>query len=280
MVVGIIGTGLIGGSKAFALKKNRFADKIIGVEQNSLNAEVAKNLGIIDQVADIDGCLAECDIIIVAIPVGAAVKLIPQILDRVKEKQIVTDVCSTKGLIANVVKYHPNRKQFVLGHPMSGTEYSGPRAALSGLFDGRAGIICDAEESDMRALATIQKMYDALNMRVIHLSSSQHDVHTAYVSHVSHVISYALALTVLEREKNDRHIFDLAAGGFASTARLAKSSPEMWVPIFMQNRDNVLAVLDTYIEKIQEFRKAIDEMDEGAIEELIRGANRIKRIIR
>lgn len=280
MVVGVIGTGLIGGSIAIDLKKNGFADEILGVEQNPLNAQVAKDLGIVDQVATLDECIAESDIIVVAIPVSGAVKLIPQILDRVTEKQIVTDVCSTKGMIASVVKYHPNRKQFVLGHPMSGTEYSGPRAAMSGLFDGRAGIICDAEESDMRALATIQKMYDALNMRLIHLSSAQHDVHTAYVSHVSHVISYALALTVLEREKNDRHIFDLAAGGFASTARLAKSSPEMWVPIFMQNRDNVLAVMDTYIEKIQAFRKAIDDMDEAAITELIQGANRIKRIIR
>lgn len=280
MVVGVIGTGLIGGSIAIDLKKNGFADKILGVEQDLLNAQVAKDLGIVDQVATLDECIAESDIIIVAIPVSGAVKLIPQLLDRVTEKQIVTDVCSTKGMIASVVKYHPNRKQFVLGHPMSGTEYSGPRAAMSGLFDGRAGIICDAEESDMRALATIQKMYDALNMRLIHLSSAQHDVHTAYVSHVSHVISYALALTVLEREKNDRHIFDLAAGGFASTARLAKSSPEMWVPIFMQNRDNVLAVMDTYIEKIQAFRKAIDDMDEAAITELIQGANRIKRIIR
>lgn len=280
MVVGVIGTGLIGGSIAIDLKKNGFADKILGVEQNPLNAQVAKDLGIVDQVATLDECISESDIIIVAIPVSGAVKLIPQILDRVTEKKIVTDVCSTKGMIASVVKYHPNRKQFVLGHPMSGTEYSGPRAAMSGLFDGRAGIICDAEESDMRALATIQKMYDALNMRLIHLSSAQHDVHTAYVSHVSHVISYALALTVLEREKNDRHIFDLAAGGFASTARLAKSSPEMWVPIFMQNRDNVLAVMDTYIDKIQAFRRAIDEMDEAAITELIQGANRIKRIIR
>ena len=280
MVVGVIGTGLIGGSIAIDLKRNGFADKIIGVEQNPLNAEVAKNLGIVDSVADIDGCIAESDIIVVAIPVGGAVKLIPQLLDKISEKQIVTDVCSTKGLLASVTKYHPNRKQLVLGHPMSGTEYSGPRAAMSGLFDGRAGIICDAEESDMRALATIQKMYDALNMRLIHLSSAQHDVHTAYVSHVSHVISYALALTVLEQEKNDRHIFDLAAGGFASTARLAKSGPEMWVPIFMQNRDNILTVLDTYIDKINEFRKAIDEMDEKAIGNLIQGANRIKRIIR
>ncbi len=280
MVVGVIGTGLIGGSIAIDLKRNGFADKVLGVEQNPLNAQVAKDLGIVDQVATLDECIVESDIIIVAIPVSGAVKLIPQILNRVTEKQIVTDVCSTKGMIASVVKYHPNRKQFVLGHPMSGTEYSGPRAAMSGLFDGRAGIICDAEESDMRALATVQKMYDALNMRLIHLSSAQHDVHTAYVSHVSHVISYALALTVLEREKNDRHIFDLAAGGFASTARLAKSSPEMWVPIFMQNRDNVLAVMDTYIEKIQAFRRAIDDMDEVAITKLIQGANRIKRIIR
>jgi prephenate dehydrogenase len=163
---------------------------------------------------------------------------------------------------------------------MAGTEYSGPWAALPGLFDGHAGIICDAQESDPEAVAKVEKLYDTLNMRLIHMESANHDVHTAYVSHISHVTSFALALTVLDKEKDEKHIFDLASGGFSSTVRLAKSSPDMWTPILTQNKDNVIHVIDTYIEKMQAFRNAMAEGDEDAIRSLIQEANSIRRIIR
>ena len=279
MQVGVIGIGLIGGSMAIDLKKRKFADRVVGVESEQLHAAAAKDMGLVDDLVNLEDCIAESDIIVVATPVSAAIRLIPQILDKV-DKQIVTDVCSTKEKINEMVHYHPNRKNFVAAHPMAGTEYSGPWAALSGLFDGRAGIICNAEDSDIRAVELVKSMYDCLNMRMIYMRAAHHDVHTAYVSHISHISSFALALTVLEKEKNEKNIFDLASGGFSSTVRLAKSNADMWAPIFSQNKENVLTVLDTYIEKLQEFKKHISDYDEQGVRELIYKANKIKRIIR
>ena len=279
MQVGVIGIGLIGGSMAIDLKKRKFADRVVGVESEQLHAAAAKEMGLVDDLVNLEDCIAESDIIVVATPVSAAIRLIPQILDKV-DKQIVTDVCSTKEKINEMVHYHPNRKNFVAAHPMAGTEYSGPWAALSGLFDGRAGIICNAEDSDIRAVELVKSMYDCLNMRMIYMRAAHHDVHTAYVSHISHISSFALALTVLEKEKNEKNIFDLASGGFSSTVRLAKSNADMWAPIFSQNKENVLTVLDTYIEKLQEFKKHISDYDEQGVRELIYKATKIKRIIR
>ena len=279
MQVGVIGIGLIGGAMAIDLKKRKFADRVVGVESEQLHAAAAKEMGLVDDLVNLEDCIAESDIIVVATPVSAAIRLIPQILDKV-DKQIVTDVCSTKEKINEMVHYHPNRKNFVAAHPMAGTEYSGPWAALSGLFDGRAGIICNAEDSDIRAVELVKSMYDCLNMRMIYMRAAHHDVHTAYVSHISHISSFALALTVLEKEKNEKNIFDLASGGFSSTVRLAKSNADMWAPIFSQNKENVLTVLDTYIEKLQEFKKHISDYDEQGVRELIYKANKIKRIIR
>lgn len=279
MQVGIIGIGLIGGSMAIDLKKRKFADKIVGVESDHLHAVAAQEIGLVDEMVDLDECIRDSDIIVVATPVSAAVRLIPEILDQV-DRQVVTDVCSTKQRINELVHYHPNRKNFVAAHPMAGTEYSGPWAALPGLFDGRAGILCNAEDSDIRAVELIKSMYDCLNMRIIYMRAAHHDVHTAYVSHISHISSFALALTVLEKEKNEKNIFDLASGGFSSTVRLAKSNADMWTPIFFQNKENVLTVLDTYIEKLQEFKTLIAGFDEAGMRELIAKANKIKRIIR
>lgn len=280
MQVGIIGIGLIGGSMAIDLKKRGFADRVVGVEADALHAAAAKEIGLVDEVVTYDECVATSDIIVVAVPVSAAIKMIPDILDRVNDHQVVTDVCSAKEKINEIVHYHPNRKNFVAAHPMAGTEYSGPWAALPGLFDGRAGIICNAEDSDNRAVELVKSMYDCLNMRIIFMRAAHHDVHTAYVSHISHITSFALALTVLEKEKNEKNIFDLASGGFSSTVRLAKSNADMWAPIFSQNKENVLTVLDTYIEKLQEFKKRIADYDEEGVKDLIHKANKIKRIIR
>lgn len=279
MQVGIIGIGLIGGSMAIDLKKRKFASKIAGVENDPLHASAALEIGLVDEIVDLDRCVAESDIIVVATPVSSAIRLIPTILDRV-DRQVVTDVCSTKEKINEMVRYHPHRKNFVAAHPMAGTEYSGPWAALPGLFDGRAGIICNAEDSDYRAVEQIKEMYDCLNMRIIYMRAAHHDVHTAYVSHISHISSFALALTVLEKEKNEKNIFDLASGGFSSTVRLAKSNADMWAPIFSQNKENVLTVLDTYIGKLKEFKEHIAAYDEEGVRELIGKANKIKRILR
>ena len=279
-VIGVIGLGLIGGSLALDLKCRGYAGRVLGVEKNPENAEVALRIGLVDQVVSQEDCIGQADIIIVAVPVGTAVKLIPAILHKIVPRQMVIDVCSTKSQICHAVKYHPRRQQFVSTHPMAGTEYSGPTAAQLGLFDGRACIFADAEQSAPQAVKTIEGMYQVLNMRPTFMNADQHDVHTAYVSHISHVTSFALALTVLEKEKDEKHIFDLASGGFASTVRLAKSNADMWVPILTQNRDNMLQVMDTYMKEIQQFRDAIATFDEDRLRELITEANKIKRILK
>lgn len=284
MKVGIIGLGLIGGSMAIDLKRKGFADQILGVEAEPVNASAAEKIGLVDRIVSLDECVRQSDLVVLAVPVGAAVRMLSELLDKIGESgdtdKVVMDVCSTKEHLARNVKYHPCRRQYVASHPMAGTEYSGPWAAMPGLFDGHACIVCDSEESSQKAVRMVEDLYDVLNMRMIYMNSSSHDMHAAYVSHISHVTSFALALTVLDKEKDEKHIFDLASGGFSSTVRLAKSSPEMWTPILSQNRENVLHVIDTYVEKMLAFRKAIDEGDDEAVRELIEEANRIRRIIR
>ena len=286
MKVGIIGLGLIGGSMAIDLKRRGFAEEVVGVEADPVNAATARKIGLVDAVVSVGECIGQADIVILAVPVGTAARLLPEILDEydkmgwLADGKVVMDVCSTKEALVHAVSSHPARRHYVATHPMAGTEYSGPWAAMSGLFDGHACIICDQEQSDPEAVKTVGYLYDSLNMRTIYMNSSGHDVHTAYVSHISHITSFALALTVLDKEKDEKHIFDLASGGFSSTVRLAKSNPDMWVPILAQNRENVLHVMDTYIEKMNAFRDAIAEGDEDGIRELIEEANRIRRIIR
>ena len=213
MKIGVIGLGLIGGSMAIDLRRRGFASRLLGVDADPVNASAAEKMGLVDRVVSLDECVDDSDLVIVSVPVGAALKLVPTILDRFEltgaKEKIVIDVCSTKEQLARSVKYHPCRRQYVASHPMSGTEYSGPWAAKPGLFDGRAGIICDQEESAPKAVRTVERLYDTLNMRLIYMNSSSHDVHTAYVSHVSHVTSFALALTVLEKEKDEKHICPL-----------------------------------------------------------------------
>ncbi|MBR5703279.1 MAG: prephenate dehydrogenase [Bacteroidales bacterium] len=281
MNIGVIGLGLIGGSMAIDLRRRGFAGKVLGVENEKLNAEAALKIGLADEIVDLEACVAGSDVIVLAIPVGSAVKLLPSVLDLVAgTNKLVLDVCSVKECLCQVAAGHKARAQYVATHPMAGTEYSGPWAAMPGLFDGRACIFCDIEESSPKAVRLVEKLYDVLNMRVIRMRSDAHDMHVAYVSHISHITSFALALTVLDKEKDEKHIFDLASGGFSSTVRLAKSSADMWVPILAQNHDNVLRVIDTYIDKMKEFRSAIDAYDEARIRELIEEGNKIKRIIR
>lgn len=282
--VGIIGLGLIGGSMAIDLKRRGFASEVSGVDADKVNASAALKIGLVDRVLSLEECVDVSDLIVLAVPVGAARSLLLTVLDRIESEGLtgktVTDVCSIKRDLSEMVSGHPARGRYVSGHPMSGTEYSGPWAAMSGLFDGKACVICDSGKSSPDALGIVEKMYDILNMRHIYMDSSSHDMHAAYVSHISHITSFALALTVLQQEKNDRHIFDLASGGFSSTVRLAKSNSDMWVPILSGNRENILEVIDTYMEKMLAFRNAIASGDEQKTESLIKESNRIRRIIR
>jgi prephenate dehydrogenase len=275
----IIGLGLIGGSMAIDLKKRNYASHIIGVDINPLHSETAKRLGIIDEIAELEDGVKSADLVIMATPANASMTLLPKVLDLV-EDQIVTDACSTKENICKILEQHHKRKQYVAAHPMAGTQPSGPWAAQSDLFDGKAVIIAEAERSEPSSVQEVKKLFNTLHMHLIYMSAANHDIHVAYVSHISHISSFALALTVLEKEQNEKNIFDLASGGFDSTVRLAKSSHEMWVPIFEQNSKNIITVLDNYISQINKFKEKILSKDTEELSDLIIKANHIKKILR
>ncbi|HVZ24777.1 MAG TPA: prephenate dehydrogenase [Sediminibacterium sp.] len=279
MIVTIIGTGLIGGSMALALRDKGFADKVIGVDLNPAHLQTAKKTGLIDEAASLETAIHPADLIILAVPINAAEKLLPGILDQAAGK-VVMDVGSTKQKICDTVAEHPNRGRFVATHPMWGTEYSGPEAAVRGAFTDKATVICSREESDEDAAQLVEKVYSLLGMQIVYMPADAHDVHVAYVSHISHITSFALANTVLEKEREEDAIFALASGGFESTVRLAKSNPSMWVPIFMQNRENVLDVLNEHISQLRKFKACLEKENDAYLQELIENANGIRRIIK
>ena len=280
MNISIIGTGLIGGSMALKLKQKGLASKIIGIDKNEEHLKEAKSLGIIDDYMPFEDGVKSADLIIVAIPVDAARIILPSILDLLNDQQTVMDVGSTKNGIIKAIKNHPNRSRYVATHPMWGTENSGPKAAMADAFTGRAAVICNQEESAKDAVELVQKVYDALEMNLLYMDSEDHDIHTAYISHISHITSYALANTVLEKEKEEDTIFQLASTGFSSTVRLAKSHPEMWVPIFRQNKENVLDVLNEHISQLRKFKSALEKENYEYLEELILKANKIRGILK
>ncbi len=278
MTITIIGIGLIGGSLAKDLKKRGFAQQIFGVEKNLISAKRALELGLVDEIMEMEEAVKLSDIIVLSVPVSVAGKLSVQILDLV-DNQIVFDVGSTKFPIVEAIKNHPKRANFVATHPMAGTEFTGPDAAISDLFDAKALILCDTNNSSERAIRQVKKIFDLLNMRIIEMDAQNHDVHAAYVSHISHISSFALALTVLHKEKDEKSIFNMASGGFESTVRLAKSSAEMWTPIFLQNKKNVLEVLDTYINFLYDFKLAIFNDDTERLNFLMNKGNTIREIL-
>ncbi len=279
MTVTIIGTGLIGCSMAYRLKQTGFAQKVIGVDNNIQNLETAASLGWIDDAMPLDEALGLSDLVIIAIPVDATLEILPVLLNKI-DKQVVMDVGSTKKMICDAVTANPRRKNFVATHPMWGTEKSGPAAVVKEAFMDRVAVICDKETSDPVALSLVERLYRMIGMRLVYMDAADHDVHAAYVSHISHVASYALSLTVLEKEKEEDAIFELASGGFESTVRLAKSNPDMWVPIFMQNRENVLDVLNEHISQLRKFKSCLEKENYEYLTTLIENANKIKRILK
>ena len=278
VVISIIGLGLIGGSLAIALRENGFAERVIGVDRNRESEKKALRRFIIDDALPLDEAVAASDLVILAVPVDALRELLPRTLDLV-DRQVVTDVGSTKKTLLELVAAHPQRGRFVAGHPMAGTEFSGIEAALPRLFHHKWTVLVDVEQSDADARDLVERMYRSIPMQLTYLDAESHDIHTAYVSHISHVSSFALALTVLEKERDESRIFELASSGFSSTVRLAKSSPEMWVPIFRQNRDNLLDVLDEHINTLARFRSCLIKNDYAEFQQLIERANEIGRIL-
>ncbi len=277
--IAIIGLGLIGGSIAKAVQKYGLGNTLIGVDLSTKHQEEALNLQLIDRISSLESAIEEADLIVLATPVDVMVQLLPQILDLVTQ-QVVIDVGSTKTKLIEAIAKHPNRGQFVATHPMAGTEFSGPKAAIDNLFENKCVVLCDKEHSSPKAVKQVETFYTKMKMKISYLNPVAHDVHTAYVSHISHISSFALALTVLEKEKDEKQIFELASGGFDSTVRLAKSSPDMWVPIFKQNREHVLDVLDEHINTLAKFRSLLIKNDFEKFYQLIEEANTIQRILK
>lgn len=279
-VITIVGVGLISGSFALALKEKGFAKKVIGVSRTEASLIKAKALGIIDEALPLEEAVVQSDFIYVAIPVDVTLPVMEKIMNLVTDKQIVADAGSTKFALCDALANHPMRERFVATHPMWGTEYSGPEAAVKGAFEGRACVICEKEKSDPAAVEIVENIYRALGMHIIYMDAHSHDIHAAYISHISHITSFALANTVLEKEKEEDAIFELAGGGFESTVRLAKSNPAMWAPIFMQNRENVLDVLNEHISQLRKFKASLEKENLPYLTELMENANKIKRILK
>ncbi|HNR08953.1 MAG TPA: prephenate dehydrogenase [Saprospiraceae bacterium] len=275
----LIGVGHIGGSLALAGKKAGLFSKVTGVDVDPDNLEKALSLGLIEEALPLAEAINGSDLVVLAVPVNVMVNLIPQVLDLVDD-QLVTEVGSTKTAILKSIAQHPKRKQFVASHPMAGTEFSGPESAQANLFTGKTCVLVDTADSDPEKVKQLENVYSEINMRLVYLDSESHDLHAAYVSHISHISSFALALTVLAKEKDENQIFQLASGGFSSTVRLAKSSPDMWIPIFEQNRDNVLDVLDEHISTLSRFRSLLIKRDFKTFRHLIEEANQIKKILK
>src|SRR5881392_4014406 len=228
---------------------------------------------------ELEQAVNTADIVLLAMPVDAIIESLPKILDIV-DNQVVMDAGSTKSRILEAVESHPKRSRFVATHPMWGTEYSGPEAAVHGAFSGKAVVICNREQSDEDAVNIVENIYRQFGMHIMYMEATAHDVHVAYVSHISHITSFALANTVLEKEKEEDAIFELASGGFESTVRLAKSNPITWASIFMQNRENVLDVLNEHISQLRKFKACLEKENYEYLEELMINANKIKRILK
>jgi len=276
----IVGVGLISGSFSMILKEKKLVRHVIGVSRTAQSINKALELGIIDEALPLEEAVKKSDLVYVAIPVDATIPVVQRIMDLVNEQQIVIDAGSTKQALCEALANHPMRRRFVATHPMWGTEYSGPEAAVRDAFAGRGCVICEKEKSDADAVDTVEKIYELLGMHVTYMNADAHDIHAAYVSHISHITSFALANTVLEKEKEENAIFELAGGGFESTVRLAKSNPSMWLPIFKQNREHVLDVLNEHITQLRKFKSCLEKENYTYLQELMENANKINRIIK
>ena len=279
MVVTIIGIGLLGGSFALAIREKYPKVKFIGVDASPVHGQLAIAKGIVDEVLPFEEAVRQSTLVVLATPVNIITDMLPRVLDGLPESGTVVDLGSTKGLICEAVEHHPKRAQFVAAHPMAGTENSGPGAAFRELLPGKNLIICDSEKSNPDSVKLVEALFRDIGMKIFYMTPQEHDLHLAYVSHLSHVSAFALGLTVLEKEKDEHTIFEMASTGFGSTVRLAKSSPQMWAPIFDQNRQNVSQALVDYIEFLQQFKELIDNQDVKSSLDFMQRANVIRRVL-
>ena len=278
MNIAIIGLGLMGGSFALDVKSVISNSIIYGIDSSDLNLSNALELGLIDQAISYND-LFKMDLVLIAIPVSHSLIVTPMVLDKINDDALVFDVGSTKETICEVLKNHPKRSNFLAAHPMAGTEFSGPKAAHKGLYLGKTNILCEFEKTDLKLREFALYIFDKLNMKIIYMDSKSHDVHIAYVSHLSHISSFMLGKTVIEKEKNEKNIFDLAGSGFESTVRLAKSLPETWTPIFLQNKNNLIIAIEEYVSNLNDLKKIIQNNDEQKLSSILNDTNRIKEIL-
>jgi prephenate dehydrogenase len=276
--IAVIGLGLIGGSLALELKKSSWAT-IYGIDKNEAHLQKALDLGIIYEKATLD-IVSEVDVVIIAVPVNVIPDISVAVLDLIGKDTLVFDVGSTKAAVCDAIRNHPKRKNFVALHPIAGTEFSGPQAAIYDLFTEKVNIICEKELSSETMIDRTLSIFEDLKMKNVFMDSSvQHDKHIAYVSHLSHISSFMLGKTVLEIEKDEKNIFNMAGSGFASTVRLAKSNPETWMPIFMQNRENLLKSLDEYIKNLNQFKDILTKKSADDVLSIMQNTNRIKDVL-
>ena len=278
MKLAVIGVGLIGGSWAKALKNSGVVSSVAGIDRSEAHLTQAIELGIIDDKATYAD-LATVDMVFLSIPVDQMVIELPKVLDAVGEQTLVIDAGSTKLQLCEAVASHPKRRNFLAAHPIAGTEYSGPSAAIDNLYEGKLAIVCEVEKTAINLQERAMIAFAALQMRVRYMGAKEHDIHVAYVSHLSHISAFMLGKTVMGKEKDDRNIFDLAGSGFASTVRLAKSSPQMWAPIFIQNKEPLLETLDAYIENLKAFRTLIAAEDLASLLQEMKRINSIEKIL-
>ncbi len=279
MKIYVIGIGLIGGSMALDIKALYPESTVFGIDTNESHILQALNLGVINAKATIED-LPNADVVILSIPVDAALSILPTILDNIGEETIVFDVGSTKLPICEVIADHPKRKNFIATHPIAGTEFSGPSAAITGLFQGKTNIICEVEKTTFKLQEKALRIFVEIGMRIRYMDPKSHDKHIAYVSHLSHISSFMLGKTVINKEKDEQDIFDMAGSGFESTVRLAKSSPAMWTPIFKQNKKQVIKSLEEYISNLTNFKELLKNEDYEAVFNEMQNTNRIKEILK
>jgi prephenate dehydrogenase len=278
MNIAVIGLGLMGGSFALDIKSAYSNSKIFGIDNSDSNLKEALALDLIDQIITYDD-LIKMDIVLVSIPVNYSLIVIPKVLEKINENTLVFDVGSTKEAICQILENHPKRANFLAAHPMAGTEFSGPKAAHKGLYISKTNILCEFEKTDHKLREFALEIFNNLKMKIIYMDPKPHDVHVAYVSHLSHISSFMLGKTVIEKEKNEKNIFDLAGSGFESTVRLAKSLPETWTPIFLQNKNNLVLAIDEYISNLNALKKIIENNDSNKLSSILNNTNRIIEIL-
>ena len=276
-VIGV-GLGLIGGSMLLSLKKQYPKSSFLGIDSNPLHVRQAIELGIISGEATEEE-VKDADLIIVSVPVDVAPKVVSEILDVVDNKTLVIDTGSTKEDLCLALKDHPKRHQFLAAHPIAGTEFSGPQAAFSSLFENKTMIVCEIEKTDTKLQNLALDCFSKLHMKLRFMHPKDHNMHMAYVSHLSHISSFMLGKTVIDKEVDERNIFDLAGSGFESTVRLAKSNPNTWMPIFKQNKTFVIEALTKYISNLEVFKNELIKEDFKAIYNQMANTNRVKEIL-